>query len=284
MNDEIKVFGLFGCPLSHSLSPAMHNAALKALGIPGMYFVFERNQKQFLNLVRTKKKMILDGFNVTIPYKELVMPFLDVTDQLAKIAGAVNTVKRVNNRWFGYNTDIVGFQSGLLEARFRARGKKAVILGAGGAARAVLVALANQKIREVYFFDVRSEKSNQVVREFQRRFPKVRMVPLKGLDEVKRELQNADLLVNASGVGLKKNDSSPIPDSFFPRKRILVYDLIYHPKEPVLLKQAKRLGHRVMNGETMLVQQGARAFEIWTEKKAPVLLMRKALRNALCGK
>lgn len=283
MNEDIKVFGLFGFPLSHSLSPLMHNVALRSLGIPGMYFAFERNRKRFLRLMRSRKKMILDGFNVTIPYKELALPYMDRLDGSAKMTGAVNTVLRTGNRWAGYNTDLDGFRAGLREAKFNPRGKKAVLLGAGGAQRAVLVALAQAGICAVSVYDLVPGKGKAFVNSFRAKFPKVKITLVETAAGIKEELTDADLLVNGTGVGLKKKDCSPIPSAYYPKKRLLVYDLIYKPQEPALLKQARRLGHRTVNGETMLLYQGVRAFEIWTKRKAPVDVMRKALRDGLRG-
>ncbi len=283
MNDDIKVFGLFGFPLSHSLSPSMHNEALKALGIPGIYFAFERNKKQFLRLVRSKKKIILDGFNLTVPLKECVLPYLDSLDDSAKQAGAVNTVHRTGNHFRGYNTDLFGILQSFRKARFSPRGKKAVILGAGGAARGVAAALAKGGAREIGMINRTISKSIQVVREFQRKFPRVRIKAIRSEKDLKSELRDIDLLVNATSVGLKEKDRSLVSSALFPKKKILVFDLIYGRKTE-LLKTAKKLGHKTISGETMLLYQGARAFEIWTKRKAPISVMRKALHDGIMAR
>ena len=281
MKNDIKVFGLFGYPLSHSVSPEMHNAALRAARISGMYFAFERKKNDFLHLIRSKRRMILDGFNLTIPYKELILPYVDQLDPAAKLAGAVNTVLRTGNRWIGYNTDIDGFLAGTRSVRFNPRGKKAVVLGAGGAARAVVAALSIARVRQIGIFNRTVRKGSLLAREFKRKFPRITIKNIRDQKEAARELETADVLVNATSVGLHKSQSSPIPVSLLPTRKILVYDLIYRPKETKLLKAAKRRGHRALNGEMMLLHQGARAFEIWTKRKAPVLIMQRALQHAL---
>ena len=281
LNEDIKVFGLFGFPLSHSLSPAMHNQALRALGIPGIYFAFERNKSQFLCLLRSRRKLILDGFNLTVPLKECIAPYLDVLDRSAKEAGAVNAVERIRNRWIGYNTDVFGFRKMLLEAHFHARRKKAVILGAGGAARAVLVSLAKERIGETVLWNRTISRADRLIREFRRKFPRVQWKRIAKPAELKSELADADLLVNTTSVGLKASDPPLVPAGAFPKKRILVLDLVYGRRKTKLLQLAKRLGHSSASGESMLLYQAAKAFEIWTKRKAPLSVMRHALHDAI---
>ncbi len=278
-SDEIRVYGLFGFPLGHSLSAEMHNAAFRALGMAAIYLPFERSSKQFLKLACSKKRMILDGFNLTIPHKESILPYLNQIDPAAKLAGAVNTVKRDGNRWTGWNTDVFGFLAGLRESKFHARGKKAVILGAGGAARAVMVALLKSGVREIAVINRTQSRGKSLAREFQKKFRKA-AIRNAAKTRLKQELANTDLLVNSTSVGLKAGERGLLSKSDFPKRKILVYDLIYHKKTP-LLKLAGRLGHRVQSGETMLLMQGVKAFEIWTGKRAPVNVMRKALKDAI---
>ena len=280
MTDEIKVFGLFGFPLTHSVSPAMQNAALRSLKIPGIYLPFERTVNHFLKLLRTRKKFVLDGFNLTVPYKELILPYLDRLDRSAKLANAANTIKRKGNQWIGYNTDIDGFNAGLKESKFRVRGKRAVILGAGGAARGVVAALGIGGIREIGIYNRTKQRALQLVNEFQVKFPKTQIRAIRTKNELKERLKTADLLVNATSLGLKPSDPNPLPVPF-PKNRLLVYDLIYGKRKTRLLAQAKRAGNRTVSGETMLLYQGVKALEIWTARKAPIAVMKKALYDAL---
>lgn len=279
---DLKIYGLFGYPLAHTVSPAMQDAALDFYGMKAIYFAFEKSAEKFQYLMKHLKSLQLEGFNVTVPFKEIVIPYLDRLDSMARKIGAVNTVKKQGKKWIGFNTDYQGFLEGLKKARFHAKGKNAVILGAGGASRAVCFGLAHAGIRRLTILDVIEKKAVDIVRSYRKFYPAVewKVQPMK--DEfLEPALKEADLLVNATPIGLHENDPLIVSKAFFPKKRILVYDLIYKPRETPLLKLAKKLGHSVVNGETMLVMQGAKAFEIWTNKKAPVEVMRKAMENAL---
>ena len=281
-DEELKIYGIFGSPLGHTVSPAIQNRAFDHYHLKSIYFAFERSNAQFRSLMRHLKSLLLDGFNVTVPFKEIVLPYLDRLSPEARAIGAVNTVKREGRNWTGYNTDGAGFLAGLGRMRFNARGKTAVILGAGGSARAVACALAQKRVRRLVFANRTENRAKALVHRFQNLFPKVTWssVALRepALISV---LSEADLLVNATQVGLKKTDSSLVSPRAFPGRRILVYDLIYRPRVTRLIQIARKKGHRTLNGEEMLLHQGAKAFEIWTGRKAPVAEMRKALYGAI---
>jgi shikimate dehydrogenase len=291
---DLKVYGIFGFPLGHTASPAIQNRAFEACGLKSFYFAFERLPDRFRFLMRSLKSLVLDGFNVTIPFKETVIPYLDRLSSDARAIGAVNTAVKKGNRWIGHNTDWLGFLAGLKDTRFEPRGKTAVILGAGGSARAAAYALAKSGVRKIAIVNRTSKRARNLVRKFRKQFPKTEweMItpspfpspPKRG--GVEREwvndvLHQADLLINATSVGLNSIDQPLVPKNCFPKKRILVYDLIYRPRETRLLKLARALGHKTLNGETMLLYQGAEAFRLWTGQGAPIREMKKALRAAL---
>ncbi len=279
---DLRVYGIFGYPLAHTVSPAIQNCAFDFYGLKSIYFAFERPRARFRYLMRNLKSLLLDGFNVTVPYKETVISYLDGLSREAKLIGAVNTVKKEGRRWVGYNTDSYGFLAGLKSAHFKAKGKSAVILGAGGSARAVSFALASNEIKEVSIANRSSFRARSLVQKFKTLFPKVKWQVLSlGGHDFKKVLSQADLIVNATKVGLKTKDSPLVPSGYFPRRKILVYDLIYRPSETQLLKRASRLGHRTVNGETMLIYQGAKAFQIWTGKSAPIQKMKRAFQDAI---
>jgi len=282
-DSELKVYGIFGYPLGHTVSPAIQNCAFDYYRLKSVYFAFERSPARFRFLMRNLKSLLVDGFNVTIPFKEFVIPYLDRLKPQAKNIGAVNTVKKEKDRWTGYNTDVHGFLAGLDEAHFKSKGKAAVILGAGGSARAASFALAERGIGRVAIANRTPSRAKRLASRFRQLFPKIRWEysGLRG-NHFGRVLSQTDLIVNATGVGLKKTDPPLIPKKSFPKRRILVYDLIYRPRRTALLNLADRLGHRILNGETMLLHQGAKAFEIWTGKPAPIRAMKKALQDALC--
>ena len=281
-----KLYGIFGCPLSHTLSPAMHEAAFRKRGIDAHYIVLELIPAAFKKLMSRSAKISLSGFNVTVPYKEVVMKYLDKVRPEARAIGAVNTVYREGSRWIGTNTDMEGFLLALMKnGGFRPSGKKAVVLGAGGAARAVVYGLSREGACEILITDCFPEKARKIAKDMRRYFPRViyRAV-LAGTPEVKAALQKADVIMNATPLGLKSQDLLVVPEAWIPKagaKKIFFIDLIYNPAVTPFLKAAKKKGHKTLNGLGMLLYQGARAWEHWTGHKAPVDVMRHALLQAL---
>lgn len=285
----LSLYGIFGDPLTHSLSPAMQERAFSHSGIQARYLVLPMGEKSFLSALSKPDRFPLQGFNVTIPYKETVISCLDQVSEEALRIGAVNTVYRRGRRLLGTNTDVFGFLQSLhKDGGFKAKAKRAVVLGAGGAARAAVYGLAMAGAGEVTVFNRDARRAARMVGGFKRFFPKTKLYG-KALTDISLPdaLKAADLVVNATSLGLKKTDSLPIPEKILPRagqgvSRKLFYDMIYSPPETDFLKAARRKGHLVLNGAGMLVYQGARAFEFWTGRKAPVKEMREALLEALC--
>ena len=281
---DFKLFGIFGYPLSHTLSPAMHEAAFRKLGLKANYIVLELPRNAFEKLMRQTSKISLSGFNITVPYKETVMKYLSKIHPGARAIGAVNTVYRKGKQWVGTNTDMEGFLLTLQkDGRFRPFGKKAVVLGAGGASRAVTYGLSKEGVREILVADCFPEKARKITKDMKRLFPRIIYhAVLAGTEEVKDAIQKADVIINATPLGLKPQDPRVIPDSWIPkagaRKRFFM-DLIYNPSETLFLRDAKKKGHKTLNGLGMLLYQGARALECWTGQKAPVAEMRQALRE-----
>jgi shikimate dehydrogenase len=296
-----KLYGIFGHPLSHTLSPAMHEAAFRKLGIDASYIVLELIPAAFKKLMGQSSRISLSGFNVTVPYKETVMKYLDSVRPEARAIGAVNTVFKQGKRWIGTNTDMEGFLMTLIkDGKFRPSGKKAVILGAGGAARAVIYGLSQEGVREVLIADCFPEKARKIASDMRKLFKRTKYHAVAaGTPEVKVALQKADIVINATPVGLKSQDPEVVPEGWVPRAGranviprgrasqkancgpIFFMDLIYNPAVTPFLKVAKKKGHRTLNGLGMLLYQGARALEHWTGRKAPVDVMRRALLQAL---
>ena len=281
---ELRVYGIFGYPLAHTASPAIQNCAFDDCGLKSIYFAFERPPARFRFLMRNLRSLLLDGFNVTVPFKEAVIPYLDKLSPEARAVGAVNTVKKEKGRWVGYNTDIDGFLAGLKAVHFKSKGRQAVILGAGGSARAVAFALASSGIRKISVANRTQSRGRNLIRKFRKMFSRVEWADInfRG-NEFERALSEASLLVNATKVGLKKADRLLVRKKLFPRHKILVYDLIYKPHRTQLLRLADKLGHQIQNGEMMLLHQGAKAFEIWTGKRAPISKMKKVLHDTVCS-
>lgn len=273
-----KLLGVMGHPINHSFSPAIHNAALNDAGLDYAYLPLEVPKESLNNTLKWIKTLNFRGFNVTIPHKNAILPLLDEVTEEAKTVGAVNTVIRENGRLIGYNTDIVGFTAGLAEANFKAENKNAVILGAGGAARAVIAGLLKEKIKNIAIAARNTEKAEILAKNFDEGIICVNFADA----EYKNILTDADIVINTTPLGMYPNvDAMPPIDFSIVKKDALIYDIIYTPEETKFLSEAKANGLKTQNGETMLVEQGAAAFRLWTGENPNVDLMKETLRNAL---
>ena len=273
-----KIYGLLGHPLGHSLSPLMHNAAFSHLGINAEYKLFDvppQDLDKFFSLTSGD----ICGLNVTVPYKEKVLGLaeLDGDSLYLKKVNALNTLVRCSGGWRGFNTDIPGFIRHLREG-FDPEGKKAAILGAGGASRAVVYALASSGVKEMVVFDVDPLKSMAVSKMIKEVFPGYPISAVARPEELR--LEDKELLVNATPAGLKGGDPCAIDPGLL-HGGLFVYDLIYNPQETKLLKEAKAKGARTLNGLGMLLYQGALSFEYFTGKTAPIEVMRSALQGGV---
>ncbi|MBU1726141.1 MAG: shikimate dehydrogenase [Candidatus Omnitrophica bacterium] len=272
---EISFYGLIGYPVSHSISPLMHNAAFAARGINAEYKLFPLQENEVEPFLKDLKNKNICGLNVTIPYKEKVAAFLRSISEEAKLIGAVNTIKLEDDGLLGFNTDGEGFFRHLsVDLQFNPQGKKIAILGAGGASRAVSVYLCKANPESIYIFDTIKPKLDSLAGHLKSNFKNTDIRAVDSIEDL--DIQDADLLVNATPIGMKEADPCIVDNKFITGKT-LVYDLIYNPKETRLLKAASAKGAKTSNGLGMLLYQGVRAFEIWTAKDAPVEVMRKAL-------
>ena len=278
-----KVVGIIGYPLGHSISPAMHNAAFKKLKLDWEYEPFEVNPKDLEEALKGMRALHIAGFNVTIPHKETIIPLIDEVTKNARIIGAVNTVVNQEGRLVGYNTDGAGFIESLrADAKFDPKGKSVVLLGAGGAARAVSVMLAEAKARSLIIADIDGEKARSLSDYVGAYFDIKCNFVEPNSHELQLAIDDADLLVNATPIGMHPNEKvSPLDKGIKLHKILTVYDLVYNPSETKLLKSAKDAGAKTCSGLGMLVRQGALALTLWTGKEAPVEVMRKAGLAAL---
>jgi len=268
---------VIGDPISHSLSPAMQNAAISKLKAPYRYQALRVLPKDLKNFLQGKA-LQLAGFNVTLPHKEAIAHLLDRLAYEAKMIGAVNTVLRRNGEWIGFNTDGAGYLMSLhAEKKFNPRGKHLVILGAGGAARALAVVLALAHAKSVTIANRTAKRAEQLAREvgFRIKGVKFSAVSLEG-EPLEAALKKSALLVNTTRVGLGGSSFVDFPWKKL-RRGALVSDIVYSPRMTPFLKAARRRKHPIHTGEGMLVYQGALAFEIWTGLKPDVRLMRREL-------
>ncbi len=256
--------GLIGYPLGHSLSPKIHGAALNACGIEGDYSLFPiapEDKTALAELISRVRAGEMTGLNVTIPHKQNVIEFMDELTPTAKSIGAVNTIYLRQKKLIGDNTDAVGFLKDLNHLRMEAREKNALVLGAGGSARAVIHALSNDRWN-ISLYARRSEQAQELARTFNNS-----MLITNDLSKI--ELSNISLIVNTTPVGMSPDtDQSPWPVGLaFPKAAI--YDLVYNPRETKLVKDACAQGLKTTTGLGMLVEQAALAFELWTGCNPP---------------
>lgn len=281
--------GIIGYPLGHSISAGFQQAALDHCGLDLKYQVWETRPEDLAETVGGLRQPGYLGANVTIPYKEEVPSMLDGLDGVAGEIGAVNTIVSRDGKLTGYNTDATGFLRALREdARFDPAGKKAVVLGAGGAARAVSYSLLLAGVSGLTLLN-RSVENGEAVREAMEDMlsrkglePQVRFCAWEGR-RVAGALAGCDLIVNCTPLGMRhsaQEGTSPLRAEQIPAEA-LVYDLVYNPPQTPLRKEASRAGARSLGGLPMLVYQGAAAFELWTGRQAPLEVMLHAARAAL---
>ncbi len=277
ISGKTRLCGLIGDPVEHTMSPVMHNAAFNKMGLDYLYVPFRVKKEELGKAVEGMKALNIKGLNVTIPHKVTIIPFLDKLDRLAERIGAVNTIVNNDGILTGYNTDATGFLQALLEKGIELKGKNVVILGAGGASRAVSFALAEKGAHLVILnrlleLDWAEELADRISRIFER---EVKALELN-TENLISALREANILVNATSVGMTPNidDISVTPELLKPN--LIVFDIVYNPIKTRLLREAEAAGAKTISGLDMLVWQGALAFEKWTGLKAPVELMKEA--------
>ncbi len=282
VSGKTRLCAVIGDPVKHSLSPCIHNAAFQHLTLDYVYVAFEVVRGDIEAAVQGIKSLGIYGINVTMPHKVDIIKHLDELNESAKTVGAVNTILNKEGKLIGYNTDGEGALRALTAENQNPIGKKVVILGAGGASRSVSHSLA-PLARELMILNQRVdfEKAEELAKELTAKFgSKIRYGKLSE-GNLKRELKNANLFVNATPVGMHPNENETPVDRGLLRPDIAIFDLVYYPTETRLLREAKAVGAPTIEGLSMLVRQGAVSFEIWTGKKPPVDVMMKAAREQL---
>ncbi len=280
-----RIVGLMGYPIGHTLSPAMHNAAFRRLGLDFTYIPMPVKPGDIERAVQSIKPLDILGVNVTAPYKEEVLKYVDGLRGDAKLIGAVNTIHNSGGKLIGYNTDAEGFIISLKsEGRINPRGKNVLLVGAGGVGRAIGVKLAGVGVSTILIADIDSKKSNALKNHIRKCFGKVSSgteARVVSTQEIKKVMKNIDILINATTVGMHKKDPCLVNPEWFHGK-LFVYDVVYNI-ETKLLKEARKKGLKALGGLGMLVHQGALAFAIWTGKKPPVKVMREAIIRKVSG-
>ena len=256
-------------PIKHSISPFIHNSAFEATNTNGVYLAWEVDAAELAETVANIRRYQMYGINLSMPYKEQVIPYLDQLSEEACLIGAVNTVVNREGTLIGYNTDGKGFFKSL--PSFKISGKRMVLLGAGGAAKAILAQAILDGVSQISVF-VRSssiEKTRPYLEKLQKATGfRVDLVALEDVQDLQDSITQSDLLVNATSVGMD-GTSQPIPTSIVLPEKLMVADVIYQPFETPFLKWAKNQGNQSINGLGMLLYQAAEAFELWTGKEMP---------------
>ena len=292
-----KYIGLIGYPIKHSISPYFQQAALDYYGLDIRYEAWETSPAELPDIVRNLRKPQNVGANVTVPYKETVLPLLDGIDDLASSIGAVNTIVKKDDRLLGFNTDAYGFVEALdKEGHFDPEGKRVVILGAGGVARAVTFVLVQRKVASLGITDGVFERASALAENLvghikegspssKDRESSISAFQWQNLGSA-RTLVDCDLIVHCTTIGMKDSSQegqSPLSLEVIP-KNVLVYDVVYNPWLTPLLGLAQKAGANILGGLPMLVYQGAGSFKLWTGKEAPIDIMLKRAKEMLTGK
>ncbi len=268
LNAETELYCLIGKPVSHSLSPLMHNYAFRKLGLNAVYLAFKVNEEKLQEAVDGLKALNIKGANVTIPYKTSVIKYLDSVEETARRIGAVNTIKNSDGVLSGYNTDWSAAVELLKEKLNTFRGVNALIIGAGGVARAILYGLIENGVN-VTVTNRNLDKAEAMVNEFKTIFKNKTECNTIPLTDIKKEISRFNIIINATPVGMTPNiNETPVNPDYLTSKMI-VFDTVYNPLETLLIKKAKRIGCPVIEGYRMLVKQGVLAFKIWTGIQPP---------------
>ncbi|NLK78266.1 MAG: shikimate dehydrogenase [Clostridiales bacterium] len=284
MNYEItgktKLTGLLGSPVAHSISPQMHNEAFRQLGLDYVYLAFDVTPEHLESAILGLKAIGIYGFNLTMPLKVHIIPLLDELTPAARLANAVNTVIIKDGVLIGHNTDGIGYMHSVIDAGHDIIGKKMTLLGAGGAATAICVQAALDGVSAIDMFKRKNASWDDTL-TFCRKITAetgcpIRLRDISDQNALAESISDSAILTNATSVGMAPDtEKSPISDVSMLRKDLIVSDIIYNPKETLLLKQAKEAGCPHFNGLYMLLYQGAAAFTFWTGQEMPIQLIKE---------
>ncbi len=281
LTGETQVYGIIGYPVKHSKSPTFQTAAFQHSGINAVYVPFHVKPEDLPKAIEGIRALSIKGVNVTVPHKEEVLKYVNEHSEEVKYIGAANTIENIEGYLKAYNTDSYGFIRGLKELLSETKKEisqlKFLVIGAGGASRAVLYGLLKEGAKKVYISNRTVDKAKKIIDDFSNlnRFIESTFSPIS-LSDIEKYLSDTDVIVNTTSVGLKEDDP-PLFDYDKIEKRHVVIDIIY--KKTPLLKKAEEKGCLWQDGLPMLLYQGARSFEIWTKRKAPVDIMKKFLEK-----
>ncbi len=275
-----KLYAVIGDPIAHSMSPAMHNEWFRAYNMDAHYHALRVKRKDLADAVKGLKAIGIAGFNVTVPHKVAIIPFLDGLDPLAEAIGAVNTVKNENGRLIGYNTDGSGYLKGLLSDYPSIHDKKVLLIGAGGAARAIYFTMASEGVKSIDIANRTIEKAKKLRDDC----PYEVQTEVLSLDRAEEKLEAYDCIIQTTSIGMAPDTGAEPLKLHRLKKDAFVSDIIYNPPETKFLRSAVEKGAKVQNGLNMFVYQGALAFEKWTGIFPDVEPMKQIVLEKLGGK
>jgi len=259
----------------------MHNEAFRAKDLDYVYLAFDVSESHLKEAVEGLRALRVRGFNVTMPHKVAIMNLLDDIDKGSSLVGAVNTVVNDGGKLIGYNTDVDGIISVLEEKVHSLKGLKALLIGAGGVARACIVALVSKGCKEIIIMNRTLNKAKSMVEELSKKLKMICNVEEITIESLRRAISSVDLLINATPIGTYPNlDESIIPQELI-KKDMVVFDVVYNPKKTKLIRDAEKMGAKTIPGYEMFVGQGAASFKLWTGIDAPIDVMRRAVLKAL---
>ena len=254
----MKKFLVIGNPIEHSLSPTLHNYWIKNNGIDAIYEKQKLNESELEQIIENIKKEKINGVNVTVPFKKIIIPFLDGLSVEAEKTQSVNTLYLKNKKVIGHNTDIIGFETSIEKSKYDVVNKNVLILGAGGVVPSIIFALNKMKVSKITISNRTKEKAQNLKKNF------------KNIELMEwGEVPNFDMIINATSIGLKENDKIKLNFSSISGNKFF-YDVIYNPSETNFLKIGKKLGNKTLNGKLMFIYQGLAAFNIWHGLKPDV--------------
>lgn len=279
-----RLVGLFATPIRHSVSPMIHNKAFETSGIDAVYLAFDLGEKDLSTAIASIKSLDMLGANLSMPHKMAAVPMMDELSEAAQLIGAVNTILHQDGKLIGHNTDGIGFMSSLKVKGIEVLQKKITVIGAGGAATAIIVQAALDGVKEIAVFNRKDDFFQKIQNKLavisKKTSCNIQLYDLADQKQLAQEVAESRLLVNATGVGMSPQlAATPIEDFSIIHSDLAVYDVIYTPRETRFLKQAKEQGVVTSNGLGMLLYQGAAAFELWTGQKMPIEVVQPIIEN-----
>jgi len=277
-----ELLGLIATPIRHSKSPVMHNAACRALGLDYAYLAFDIQPDQLEDAVKGFKALNVRGWNVSMPYKTTIGQYLDHITPIAKMCGAINTVINDHGVLTGTITDGTGYMTALKDQGIDIIGKKMTIVGAGGAATAIVMQAALDGVKEISIFNIKDASWNRALENVEKINSqtqcKAQLFDLNDHETLRKEINESIIFTNATNVGMGKLEGKMVlPDTSYLRKDLIVSDVIYMPEKTKLLEEAEKIGCKTINGLGMMLYQGAASFKLWTDQDMPIDVVKEAL-------